>query len=208
MLTLSHQKCDAKQPCTTCVNGDRGDACMYKPWQQSDTNAPSVSRGGTSGPQSDRTLPSQMPTDGSSEPPISPPAPDLPLLTLSSSSKSASSLSLSPSPAPCKRPSTPTVQLPPELLPHIYDGILLNPSSETSVVQKTHGTAERFPRSTVSYFTILPSIHFQTIRRPLHVPLSLIPPEHTQVSCIAGSDLDMSLYVFFSASALPPDRGD
>ena len=44
---------------------------------------------------------------------------------------------------------------------------------------------------------ILPSTHFQTIPRPLRVPLSLIPPEHMQVSSIAENDLDMTLCVFF-----------
>ena len=48
--------------------------------------------------------------------------------------------------------------------------------------------------------TVLPSIHFQTIPHLIRIPLSDICPDHLRVSHTAGTDLDMTLYVFFSRS--------
>ena len=57
--------------------------------------------------------------------------------------------------------------------------------------------SELAPLPTVSSFTVLPSVHFRIIPRPLRVPLLLIPPERVQISSTARSDLDMILYVPF-----------
>ena len=172
-LTSSHQRCDAKRPCTTCVNGDKADECIY-------------------GRQRSRLIPTiQTSAKGFSWPPIGP-LPTL-LLTWPDSSESAS---LPSSLAPCERPSPPTARPPWELSPRIYNQIGPRPSSDVSVVQSTCGITERVPRLTGSSFTILPSIHFHTIPRPLRIPLSLVPPEYTQVSSVTESELDMTLCVF------------
>ena len=58
-------------------------------------------------------------------------------------------------------------------------------------------------------FAIIPSTLFQTIPRPLQMPLSLIHPEHMQVSWVSASDLDMALYVFpLRLRKLSSDRRD
>ena len=191
-LTLPHQKCDAKQPCTTCVNGDRDAGCTYEQrWRSPHTgaNAFSVSHGNA-----------QTPASGFPEPPILPSHPPHPW---PNSSRSISSLS--PFLAPCERPSPPTARLPWELLPHVRNEIVrLGPSPGVSVVQEIHDAMEYAPRLDTSSFTILPSsfaihpsIRFQTIPWPLPVSLSLLPLEYAQVSDIAGGDVAMSLYVVF-----------
>ena len=80
--------------------------------------------------------------------------------------------------------------------PCILDEVVPIPPSGALVVKKVPGAAEYPLPSTVPFFTILPSIHFQ-IPCPLPLPFSVIPPERVQVSWVAGNDLDMSLYVFF-----------
>ena len=69
-------------------------------------------------------------------------------------------------------------------------------------MKKTPGAMEYPPRSTASSFTILPSVHFQTVPHPLPLPLSDIPPERLQVSWVSGNDLDMTLYVVFFSPVL------
>ena len=122
-------------------------------------------------PRKVRKLPSQASADAPSTAPMSPPR-DYPLLTWHDSSE--------PSPPP------PTVHK--------------RSPTDVSVVQNTRDTTKCIPRPIDSSFTVLPSIHFQAIPRPLRPPFSLIPPEHVQVSGVAHSDLDMTLYVFFPVS--------
>lgn len=201
-----HQKCDAKTPCTACLNWDRGVGCRYEPRKRSRftrINATSISRENTPGPTSSNNLPPKTSADGLSEPLINP-ASDR-LLTRSDSSESAVSLSLSLVPY-SEQSSTSTERHPRDLSTHLYDETVSYISSDVSVVQKHPGTTKCAPRLAVSSFTILPSIHFR-IPRPLQIPLSLIPPEHVQVSYIAGNDLDMFLYVFLWLLN-PPGRGD
>ena len=192
-LTSAHQRCDGKRPCTTCVDGERGAECTYEPRQRShraSASALPVSRQTTSHPRNARTLPSEPPASGFSfSGPLTRPSLSVPLLTLSkSSSKSPSSLLPSTPPlSPYEPPLAPSSRVCSEILP--------GPSPDLSVVGRTHDTTEFI----LSSFTILPSIHLQTIPRPLPVPLSLIPPERVQVSPNSGSDLDMTLYVLFRA---------
>jgi hypothetical protein len=141
MAYIVNKKCDARQPCTECVNKNRGTACKYEVSRSSGNVSP--------------TPPMSQPKDA---------------LAGSGSSESGSSRSL--------------------------EGVDLVPLSDVSVVQKTLDVAEWSPRSTGSSFTILPSIHFRAIPRPLQIPLSFIPPERVQVSWVSGNDLDMTLYVF------------
>ena len=187
-LTSPCQKCDGKRPCTTCVIGKDGVRCTYEPRQRSpriSTNAHSASRENTSGPQSVLKLPSNMSADWfSTFEPLARPSSDVPLLTWSGPDEPASSLPPPPPLIPYERPLSPSSRIP-----------VLGSSSDIPVVRDTHGTAGCVPCHTVSSFTLLPSLHFQTIPRPLRVPLSLISPEHAQISPIAGGDLDMTLYV-------------
>ena len=178
-----HQRCDGKRPCATCVNGERGAECTYEPRRRSlraSASAPPAPRETASHP-----LPSKPLTTGfTSSEPLTHPLLGTPLLTLSNSSEPASSL-------------------PPPLA--LYEGPQA-PSSDVSIVRHTYNTEGCAPRPTVS-FTVLPSIHFRAIHRPLHVPLSLIPPERVQISPIAGGDLDMTLCVL-SISGFSPGRGN
>jgi len=183
-LTPPHQRCDGKLPCTTCVDGERSAGCTYEPRQRSrraNSKALSVSRDSVPRPLSIRTLPSKPPAVGFLFPrrPTHPSL-DIPL-TLSDPSESR------PSPAPCERPLT--------LPPHLHDEVVPDPPSGVLTVRNVHDTSECIPHPTVPPFTVLPSVYFRVIPWPLQVPLSLIPPERVQVSPIAGSDLDMTLYV-------------
>ena len=191
-LTSSDQRCDGKRPCTTCVSGESGDGCTYEPWRRSYRVGAGVlpaSHDTPSRPLSVQTLPSKPPAAGLSfSEPVTRPL-DLPLLTWPNPSKSTCFLLPPPSPTPYERALVPSS--------HLRGEIELDPSSDVSVVQDTHDTTECVPCPLVSYFTVLPSIHFRAIPRLLQVPLSLIPPERVQVSSIAGNDLDMTLYVLF-----------
>ena len=110
---------------------------------------------------------------------------------------SPNSSSISPSFAPCKRSSKPTARLQWEFSPHVHNEIVPSPSLNVSVVQKIHCITDCVPRLIASSFTILPSIHFRTIPRPLRIPLSPIPLKHIQVSSVSENDLDTILCVFF-----------
>ena len=186
-------------PCTTCVNGDRSTECAYKSRQRSrpaSVNVFSVSRDSKPGPLSARASPFQTSANRFTGPPINLSSSILPL-TWSNSSESDSPIS--PSIAPHEGPLKPTARRPWELSPCLHDEIVASPSSDVSVVQNTYGTMECIPRLNESSFTVLPSIHFQTIPRPLRVPLSFVPPEYVQVSFIAENDLAMSLCVLFGS---------
>jgi len=173
-----------------CLNWKIGDGCMYEPWQRSyraSAGALPVSRDTAPRRLSVRALPSKPPGVGFSFSEYLACPPSTPLLAWSNSSESTS-FPLPPL-ASYERPQVPSSR--------IHSMAVLGPSSDISVMQHTHDTADYVPRPTVSSFTVLPSIHFRTIPRPLQVPLSLIPPERVQISPIAGGDLDMTLCVLF-----------
>jgi len=164
--TSPHQRCDGKRPCTACVNGEREAGCTYEPWQppRTGTKRLPVSRNSTSGPPNPRALPPQASANGCSFPEcLACPPSDIPLLTWSNSNESAPNL--------------------PTPLSH----------NERPLISTTQYPSELAPRSAVSSFTVLPSIHFRTIPRALRVPLLLVPPEHVRISSTARSDLDMIL---------------
>jgi len=50
--------------------------------------------------------------------------------------------------------------------------------------------------ATISTFSPLSSLRFASIPRPLHTQLSLLSPEHLQISDTTSPDLDLSLCVF------------
>ena len=195
-LTPPHQKCDARQPCTTCVDKDAVVKCMYVPLQPSRPRGADVflvPRGGASDPPGISASPHQTPADGFSfhEPQIDPrsnPA----VLARSESSEAASSLSVS-LPLCERRPLKSTVRLSPELSSLLHDEIVPSPLSDISIVYDVKECASHPVKSP---FTILPSVNFSTIPRLLQMPFPLIPPERVQVSCLSGSDLDMTLCVF------------
>lgn len=156
-----HKKCDAKQPCTTCVNKNRSASCKYeKPGPNDDV------------PPKSQTLPQGDALPASSNP---------------SEPGSSQSLSLDSD----KRSSVTLEQFERGPLPLVLNKAVLVPSSGASVAEKILDVTQCLPR-----FTVLPSINFRAIPRPLWMPLSFVHPEHVQVSFAAGSDMDMSLYVF------------
>ena len=188
-LISPHQKCDAKQPCMDCVNRNGGAECVYEPW-----------------PQRPRLAATFQPSVNTFSGPPTGTLSDVLLLTLSGFGESTSALS--PFLPSCEQPSASTVELPWELSPRIYNEAVVGPSSNVSVVQEIHGAMECVPPLTGSSFTILPSVRFRTIPRPLRVPLSFLPPEHIQmVSSIARNDLDMSLCVFVRLPKFHPVVG-
>ena len=174
-LISPRQKCDAKQPCTACANRNEGVECVYEPRPQRPHLAPTF----------------QTSVDTSSGPPTGTPSD---VLTLSSFRESA--FPLFPFLPSREQLSTSTAELPQELSPRIHDQVVVGSSSNVSVVQEIHGTMEWAPPPAGFSFTILPSVHFRTIPRPLRVPLPFPPPEYIQVSSIARNDLDMTLCVF------------
>ena len=180
------------------MDRDRDAECKYEPRRRArptgTANALSTSLGSTPPPLSARILPFQTRAGGfsSSESSTSPRS-DLPVLSRSNPTKSDLPPSLPPAPFE-GRPSKPKARLPRELPPasHIHDSIAPCPSSDVSVVRYIHNATKRVPHPVPYSFTILPSIHLRTIPRPLQIPLSFIPPEHVQVSRVAGSDMDMT----------------
>ena len=126
--------------------------------------------------------------DAPRKPPTSPPRDDL--LPWSDSCESGPSHFL-PLDLP-EKSSAPPEQSGRQLLPLKLDKAASDPLSDASVVEKALSDL----RPDVFSFTILPSINFRAIPRPLRMPFSLVPPELVQVSCVAGSDLDMTLCVF------------
>ena len=167
---------------------------MYEPWQRSRrarAGALPVSRDTAPRRLRISTLPSKPPGIGFSVSESPTRSPGIPLLTWLNSSESESPLASPPSLplAPYERPQAPS--------PRVRSAVELGPSPGVSVVQHTHHATECVPSPTVSSFTVLSSIHFRTIPRPLQIPLSLIPPERVQISPIAGGDLDMTLWVFY-----------
>ena len=176
----------------TCVNGERGDDCTYEPRQRShrtSTTLP-ILRETAFRPPSVRALPPKPPTVGFSlSGSLTRPSLGAPHLTWSNPSASASP----PTPPP------PLASYERSLVPpsRVHGEITLGPSSDVSAVQGTHSTTECVSHPPVPSFTVLPSVHFGRIPRPLPVPLSLIPPERVQVSSNPGGDLDMTLYVLF-----------
>ena len=199
-LTPPRQKCDAKQPCTTCVNGGRGTGCTYELQRRSrptSANVFFVLQDRTPAPPNVHNLHSRAPANVPSKAPINPPR-DLPLIIWPDSNECIPSFS--PPPAPRERSPTPTALPSWDFSPRMHDTALPGFPSDILVVQGARGTAKCIQRPVVSSFTVLPSIHFQTIPRSLRSPFSLIPPERVQVSGVAGSDLGMTLYVSFPVS--------
>lgn len=78
---------------------------------------------------------------------------------------------------------------------------------DASAVKRVPSTPACLPRPAIPSFAILPSVHFQTILRPLSLPLSVIPPERVQISLVAGNDLDMSMYVVSPGFGTLPGAG-
>lgn len=133
---------------------------------------------------------SRTPTNGFPEPSTYPP-PHLSLLTCSNPANPL------PSPITCclQALSTPMARLP--WAYHVYT---MKWRWVPRRMLQSHGISTTLricvPRLTIPSSKIFPSTHFQTIPRPLRIPLSLILPEHVPTASTAGSDLDMTLCVF------------
>ena len=158
------KRCDAKQPCSTCVNKDRGATCIYG----QPCSSRNVAAKRSMFPPTDA-----LPARSDSREPGHPHPPSL----------GFREGSLAPPEQFERRP-------PPLML----ETVVPVPLSDASAIEKTLHIVERpwYPT-----FAILSSVHFGTIPRPLRGPSSLVPPEYMQVSWVSGSDLDMTLYVFF-----------
>ena len=178
------------------MNKDKGAGCTYESQGRSRPGVLSVPAGATSS-SNVRKPPSRASINVPSHARTGPPS-NLALITWSESSETTPSLSQSS--APHRRPPAPTIRFLQDFLPRTHDQILLGPSPDASVEQRAHETTKSIERPTASSFAVLPSVHFQSIPRPLRAPFSLIPPERVQVSCGAGSDLDMKLYAFLHVS--------
>ena len=187
-FTLPDQKCDAKRPCTTCVNWDKGTECAYEQPRPVGTDALSVPPDNASGYLNARTSSFQTSADGLPfrEPPIDPP-PDHPAPARPGPYESASPPSLSSAPY-MRRPSRPTPRLPQDPPPFLRNSTVPRPSSSPVI----HEIMERDSSPVGPPFTIPISIQFRTIPRPLRTSLSFAPPERVQVSCVSRSDLDMT----------------
>lgn len=123
------------------------------------------------------------------KPPISGPPRDV-LFPWSDSSKSGPSHSLSL--VLREKSSEPAEQSERQPSRLKLENAVLVPSSGASAADKALGVTECLTHLDAPSFAIIPSIHFRVIPRPLRIPLSLIPPEHVRVSCVAGSDMDMT----------------
>ena len=148
------------------MNKNKGAACKYEGSHHSDKAPPKY--------------PSSPPKDV--------------LMAWSDSNESAYS-----QPSPPDSPEGPSVQpgqREQERSPLVRENVVPVPPSDASVTMKAPGVTECTLPPTAFPLTVHPSIHFQTIPRPLRIPLSLIPPERLQVSWVAGSEMDMKLYVF------------
>ena len=185
------QRCDGKQPCTPCSK-DGGSDCVY---ERGRAKQPVPKKQ----PTTVQTLPSSFkskqsphcssPSRVNSEDPA-PPTPDIASAdtchpafslvdrTLSSSSRNEShflgSDTLDRFEPPVPREWTITTM---KLLPF----------------QEPPKCGQHTTRS---IFSLLPSLHLHSIPRPLRMSLSLLSPEHFQVSDTTSSELDLSLCVF------------
>ena len=78
-------------------------------------------------------------------------------------------------------------------------------SSETQLVpfREESPKPHQSQPTAISTFSFLPSLRFSSIPRQIHTPLSVLDPEHFQVSDTTPSELDLSLCVFpfFGCSA-------
>ncbi|KAF9779633.1 hypothetical protein BJ322DRAFT_370638 [Thelephora terrestris] len=149
---LKKNKCDAKQPCTTCVKKDRIATCTYEGFRFT-SNGLLVASPDSSESRSSRSLHVDLP----------------------------------------KRSSMPPEQLERGRSLLVLDKVVPVPLSDAPAGEKPPAASVCPARSTPSPFTVLPSIHFQTIPRPFRTPLSVIPPECMQLSGVAENDLDLSI---------------
>ena len=56
--------------------------------------------------------------------------------------------------------------------------------------------------ATISIFSLLPYLRFHSIPRPLRMSLSLLNPEHLQISDTTSSELDLALCVFLPSGVM------
>ena len=177
------------------MDRERGTECAYEPRQRSHrVNSGTLpipcETASHRHPLNVRPIPSTPPAAGFSfSEPLTNLSLSAPHLTWSNPSESASSPS---PPSPLAHFEWPLASS-----SRVHGEIAVVPSSDVSVTQDIHSTTERIPHPIASTFTILPSIQFRRIPRPLPVPPSLIPQGRVQISSNAEGDLDMTLYVLF-----------
>ena len=77
---------------------------------------------------------------------------------------------------------------------------------EMQLVLFREGSPKSHQPATTSTFSLPSSLRPASIPRPLHTSLSLLSPEHLQVSDTTAPELDLSLYVF-SSDVVPRHHG-
>ena len=138
-------------------------------------------------PSRPRSPPSRV---NSEDPFPSPPAPDISSPGTRSSVFSLADQTLSNSPA--------RESYPPESYP--LDELEPPAPQECTMQEMELVPFQESPKprqcARISIFSVLPSLRFHSIPRPLRTSLSLLGPEHFQVSDKTSSELDLALYAF------------
>ena len=192
MHTQIPQKCDAKRPCTTCVNSGRESGCFYdelrpphvirplpyaaRGFPFSDEDTLGSSSGGSRsyrllGKAGRVTLPSGNPGVQVDRPVRSGPDPV----------------------------GWDVVKLP--SMSHTFQGSGSFVSEGTRCDGRSglqHPT-NALSLSASSRLFVLPSLRLSIVPRPLHTPLSFFPPENFQVAGETSGNLELSLYAFPTA---------
>lgn len=202
MCTQILQKCDAKRPCTTCINCGGESGCFYEelriphhviPPLPSAARVFPFSDGDVLGPPSDGqcsyrllskaervTVPSENPGLRVGRPVRSGPDPKL---YFSSTDPVERDLSQLPSTSHTSRGS----------------GSLVHGGTRHDVQSGSQYPTDPLSPSTSSRLLVLPSLRLATIPRPLHTSLSFFPPENFQIAGETPGNLEMSLYAFPTA---------
>jgi len=183
------QRCDAKRPCTPCIDFDGGSECVYErslaiqrtreklpaaiqPFLFSFRSGPRPYDPAVTSDDLSLSTPDNAPS-GASSPVFS--------SRLNSSNVSPNESSSSDSD---------TLD---EFEPHI-------PRERSNPGMQLVPFRGEYPMphqpATISTFSLLSSLRFASIPRPLHTQLSLLSPEHLQISDTTPSELDLSLCVF------------
>ena len=188
------QRCDAKRPCTPCLENKRSEECVYK-----------------GGPPVQHEARNSRPTGTIRSPPLdksesSPSSPSFSQLT--SEDLSLFSQSLAPSytsgPTFSSTNSTPSRissgkrRVPEYETPGEFGSRAPREGSMSEVV--LYREAPPIPRNrtfaTASPIFIHPFVRLPSVPRGPQIPLSFIDPELLRVSDTTPSELDLSLYVF------------
>lgn len=185
------QRCDAKRPCTPCSK-DGGSDCVYEQSQIKKgtcKKSPTIARALPFSSKIERTLYR------------------LPSLRVNGASLSA------PDIAPSDAGSYMLSNLSnvPTTSSHLSDFDMLDKLEplaprERVILEMELVPFQKYPKpclpATIPTLSVLPSLRFLSIPRPLHTSLHLLGPEHFQISDTASSELDLALCAFLSSGVM------